>query len=225
MVPDQYVQFFYARSHFRAPWNWHANFPTYFWIIFKNRLLSHPTRSSDHHWIQWLAMRTYICEFFEEKIKEWIFGILSNYYFHNLCGHFMEDFTKKVRSIQSWALGFFSVEFFHYFRPICHDQRRRDPVLARNALLSAAFFTPPVPSGIITPTGTNTIDFPKWLSWEGCGGKSVYDTRKDGVWRCPTRISTVYYLSSRGWFRLTKRVMRRQFSKQHHKLKRERLQG
>ena len=108
---------------------------------------------------------------------------------------------KKYISIQSWALEIFSVEVFHYFWSRCHNQRRRGSALARKALFLAASSTPPKASNIINPAGTNTINFMNWLSWEGCGGKSVCETRKDGIWRCPTRILTVLYFSSIGWFR------------------------
>ena len=60
-------------------------------------------------------MGTYIREFFEEKRKEWIFGILSDSSFRNHCGHLMVDSTKTVRSIKSWAWKNFSVEFFIIF--------------------------------------------------------------------------------------------------------------
>ena len=41
-------------------------------------------------------MGTYICKFFEEKRKEWIFVILSNFCFRDHCGHFMEFPTKRL---------------------------------------------------------------------------------------------------------------------------------
>ena len=172
------------------------------------RLISHPTRSSDYHWIQWLVIGTYIREFLRKK-KEWWFGILSDSSFRNHCVNFIAAPKKCCRSIQSWALNIFSVEVFHYFRPRCHDQRRRGLALAQKALFSSTSSTPPSPTYISNPTGTNTIEFLNWLSWEGCGGKLVHETRKDGVCRCPTRISKMFYFSSSGCFRSTKRMMRR----------------
>ena len=54
---------------------------------------------------------------------------------------------QKNRSIQSWVLEFFSVEVFHYFRPRCHDQRRRRPALAQKDI----FQTLPHPSRTTRP--------------------------------------------------------------------------
>ena len=98
-----------------------------------------------------------------------------------------------------------------FFWPRCHDQRRIGTSLAQNALFSAASSTLLVTSDRSTPTGTNNINFFNWLSWEGCGGKSVHERTKDGIWRCPTKIWTMLYLLSSGWFLSTKRVMRRAF--------------
>ena len=102
----------------------------------------------------------HIFTIFQRKRQEYIFGILSNSSSRNHCGHFMVDPPKKVRIIQIWALEIFSVEFFHYFLPICYNQRRRGPALARKAIFSYTSSTPTSPSGISTPTGTNTIKFP-----------------------------------------------------------------
>ena len=62
----------------------------------------------------------------------------------------------------------------------------------RKALFSAASSAPPGPSDRSNQTVTNTIGFPKYLSWEEFGVKSVYDTGKDGFWSCLTMILNIY---------------------------------
>ena len=62
-------------------------------------------------------METYICEFSEEKIKEWRLGILGKSSCQNQCSHFIALFTKK-RRIQIWSLEIsqfrFSIIFGRY---------------------------------------------------------------------------------------------------------------
>ena len=70
----------------------------------------------------------------------------------------------------------------------------------RKALFSAASSAPPGPSDRSNQTVTNTIGFPKYLSWEGFGVKSVYDTGKDGVWRCLTKILNIYIFQEEDGF-------------------------
>ena len=96
----------------------------------------------------------------KKKIKEWRFGIFSDSSLRNHCVRFIAVSTKKVRSIHSLALDMFSVEIIYYFRPRCHDQRRRELALAQKDLFSDAFSAPPSPSYRSNPTGTNTIEFP-----------------------------------------------------------------
>ena len=67
--------------------------------------------------------------------------------------------SQKCIRIKIWALEIFSVEFFHYFWPICHNQRIRGLMLAQKDLFSASSYTTSLSSYRSNPTWKNTIKF------------------------------------------------------------------
>ena len=165
-------------------------------------------------------MGTYIREFFEEERKGCIFGILSKYYFRNHFFHFMVSSKKTVRSIQSWSLESFSAEVFHSFWPIYHYQRRRGMALAQKSLFQ--------------PSLTIRHKYPNRYKHNQVSELIILgriwrkvSSRDKKVWCLEVSHEDFdfFYLSSSRYFRSVKRLIRRKFSKQHHKLKGERLQG